>query len=475
MDGISKGYPFKVDSLIDIADDRYDLYDLYNGGIVPALFGQGQIRTDGAPLKEIFRMRMFDAQEVDLTGIADNKYDAVPLEYNVAGYIEKGCYVYFELGRRELAAMNFATQGRFIPGQLFPNALDAISRCTDQMALSAITGLGVDDDVTVKGMQHRVENRVIETKMAKLPLTRYLPLDYQQYVSYQPTDPAYFNPMGIEGLSFAKIAGVASYFNSISTGMGRVVLVVPKSTLSQLYIDPRYLQSRNVSELGLPAGVERMVQAFTFMGVDVIGIPDNHFPAPTNVYHTMEGGNVEMFGTAEAGEQNAPTACIKYGYAFITNNVSIDWGFRSKLGDAGMVQRKNEFAKLPAEEQARMGGSVPQGFIFPVTKYDPINAKLEILFESDIFFGRMRNEGVLVVEINSAYKPLRDYDARRSVIINEATINNAATNNVEITAATVEKATITNAATNNVEITAATVEKATINQENQQVQEDINV
>ena len=88
-------------------------------------------------------------------------------------------------------------------------------------------------------------------------------------------------------------------------------------------------------------------------------------------------------------------------------------------------------------------------------RYDPINAKLEILFESDIFFGRMRNEGVLVVEINSAYKPLRDYNARRSVIINDATINNAATNNVEIT--------------------AATVEKATINQENSQVQEDINV
>lgn len=449
MDGISKGYPFEVGSLIDIADDRYDLFDLYNGGIVPALFGQGQIRMDGAPLKEIFRMRSFDAQEVDLTGMADKKYDAVPLEYKVAGYIEKGCYVYFDLGRRELAAMNFATQGRFIPGQLFPNALDAISRCTDQMALSAITGLGVDDDVTVKGMQHRVENRVIETKMAKLPLTRYLPLDYQNYVMYEPKDPAYFNPMGVEGLSFAKIAGVASYFNSISKGGGRVVLVVPQSTLSYLYIDPRYLQSRNVSELGLPAGAERMVQAFTFMGVDVIGIPDNHFPAPTNVYHTMTGGDVKMFQTNTAEEKNAPTACIQYGYAFITNNVSIDWGFRSKLGDAGMVQREEEFAKLPAEEQARRGGSVPQGFIFPVTKYDPIGKKLEILFESDIFFGRMRNEGVLVVEINSRYSPLENYDHMKSVIINTATVNNA----------TVTAATVTTATTNN-----ATVNNATINE-----------
>ena len=426
MDGISKGYPVEVGSLIDVADDRYDLYDLYNGGIVPALFGQGQIRTDGAPLKEIFRMKMFDAQEVEVTGIvADKKFDAV---LEVAGYIEKGCYVYFTLGKRELDAMNFATQGRFIPGQLFPNALDAISRCTDRMALSAITGLGVDDDVTVKGMLYRVENRVIETKMAKLPLTRYLPLDYQQYVRYQPTDPTYFNPMGVEGLSFAKIAGVASYFRSISKGMGRAVLVVPQSTLSYLYIDPRYLLSRNVSELGLPAGAERMVEAFTFMGVDVIGIPDNHFPAPTDVYHTMEGGNVEMFGTKTAQAKNAPTACIKYGYAFITNNMSIDWGFRSKLGDAGRAQQEEKFAKLPAEEQARMGGSVPQSFIFPVTEYDPIGAKLEILFESDIFFGRMRNEGVLVVEINSEYKPLENYDNMRSVIINTATIDRATTN-----------------------------------------------
>ncbi|MBR1480127.1 MAG: hypothetical protein IJ599_04540 [Alphaproteobacteria bacterium] len=456
MDGISKGYPFEVGSLIDVADDRYDLYDLYNGGIVPALFGQGQIRTDGAPLKEIFRMKMFDAQEVVVSGITDNKFDAVPLK--MAGYIEKGCSVYFSLGKRELATMNFTTQGSFIHGQLFPKALDDISRCTDRLALSAITGLGVDDEVGVKGMQYRVSTHVIETKMEKLPLTRYIPLDFQRYVRYQPTDPAYFDPMGIEGLSFAKIAGVASYFNSISTGMGRVVLVVPKSTLSYLYIDPRYLQSRNVSELGLPAGAERMVQAFTFMGVDVIGIPDNHFPAPTNVYHTMEGGAVKMFGTNTAQEKNAPTACIKYGYAFITNNVSIDWGFRSKLGDAGMAQRKEAFAKLPAEEQARMGGSVPQIFIFPVTKYDPIGAKLEILFESDIFFGRMRNEGVLVVEINGEYNPLENYANRRSVIVNNATVNNAT-----VTAATTENATVNNATITNATVTNSTTNTATVN------------
>lgn len=439
MDGISKGYPFEVGSLIDVADDRYDLFDLYNGGIIPALFGQGQIRTDGAPLREIFRMKMFDAQEVDLTGMADNKHDPVPLEYQIAGCIEKGCYVYFKLGKRELDTMNFATQGRFILGQLFPNALDAISRRTDQMALSAITGLGVDADVDVKGMQYRVENRVIETKMEKLPLTRYLPLDYQQYVRYQPNDPTYYDGMGVEGLSYAKIAGVATYFNSISTGNGRVVLVVPKSTLAQLYIDPRYLRSRNVSELGLPGGIERMVEAFTFMGVDVIGIPDNHFPDPTNVYHTMNGGAVKMFGTNSALEKAAPTACIKYGYAFITNNMSIDWGFRTKLGDGGLAQRKAEFAKLPAEEQSRMGGSIPQGFIFPVMESSAIDKELKILFESDIFFGRMRNEGVLVVELNGEYAPLENYDNMRSVIIRNAMIDAATTNNATINNATINE------------------------------------
>lgn len=452
MDGISKGYPFEVGGLIDVADDRYDLFALYNGGIVPALFGEGQIRTDGAPLKEIFRMKMFDAQEVNISGMADKKYDAVPLEYKVAGYIEKGCYVYFDLGKRELDAMNFATQGRFIPGQLFPNALDAISRCTDQMALSAITGLGVSEEVTVKGMQHRVENRVVETKMDKLPLTRYIPLDFQRYVRYQPTDPAYFDPMGIEGLSFAKIAGVAAYFRRLSKGGGRTVLVVPQSVLTQLYVEPRYLQTRNVSELGLPGGVENMVEAFRFMGVDVIGIPDNHFPAPTNIYHTMEGGAVEMFGTKTAQEKNAPTACITYGYAFITNNVSIDWGFRSRLGDAGMVQREAEFAKLPAEEQARMGGSVSQSFIYPVIERKAIGGKLEILFESDIFFGRMRDEGVLVVEINNDFDPLENYDNRRSVIVNAATVNAATVNNATVTAATVTAATTENATVNNATI-----------------------
>jgi hypothetical protein len=94
----------------------------------------------------------------------------------------------------------------------------------------------------------------------------------------------------------------------------------------------------------------------------------------------MTGGKLSMYGTAEAAERSAPTPCIRYGYAFRKDKKSMLW------------------------RTSRDKTSEPD--LYPIAQINEMNNKLEMTLTSEILFGRISSEGVMVVEINTSNHPL---------------------------------------------------------------------
>ena len=247
--------------------------------------------------------------------------------------------------------------------------LDDIARLTDASALSAI--IGGENRVGDKPQNNIFSNifpinEVIRNEISELPLTQFIPIDYVHRNHSEEGNR--------EGLSKSKLSGVFDYFFENKSYIDEVFLVVPASTLSDLYTS----LSNGVCQV--PEVAAKYVKPFTFYGMNIVGLPDNHFPASVNIYHTMTGGKLSMYGTAEAAERSAPTPCIRYGYAFMTNNTSMLWG--------------------------TSWNKISQQTLDPITRIDEMNNKLEMTLTSEIHFGRISSEGVMVVEINTSNHPL---------------------------------------------------------------------
>lgn len=424
-------------SLITVEDIFYDLMTKYNGCRVGALFGEPTYARRGQPLdKSIFLKDTGEAHLVQTTGLMDDPYIPSTVEFELVSFVSRRFYKYFSYSMDDVDVMNFTFKGAAIPA-LVRDGLDKMSAMSDRLALSSLVGnTYVTKDVDtlhdiITGID-AISDAIDQP--SKLPLTRYIPLNYDHYRSKKE---APNGGMGQEGLSFSKIIGAYCALTQYNETDATPVLVVPKGSMNNFYNDQSFTQV-NLSAFGLANLSAAYTGAMQYKDMLIIEMPKSHFPETTHIYHTMENGNLEMFETGTGAEvNNNLDAKIAYGYGFLMGGKSVKWGIREKLGDAGYDRKNEQYATLAPDVRAAGGGNVPVDLIFPDMYIDQRHKRfLEMTLRTEMFFGRLRDEAVCVVELNADPKQvplLGDEDVSSSVTITNAALTVDVPNGVQIT------------------------------------------
>lgn len=408
-------------SLITVEDIFYDLMTKYNGCRIGALFGNPVYAQKGQPLdKSIFLKDTGDAHMVQTTGFMDDPYIPSTVEFELVSFVSRRFYKYFKYPMNEIDVMNFTFQGAAIPA-LVRDGLDKMSAMSDRLALSSLVG----NTYVTKNIDtlHDIITGIdaindATDQPSKLPLTRYIPLDYNHYRSKLEAPQG---GMGQEGLSFSKIIGAYCALTQYNETDATPVLVVPKGSMNNFYNDQSFTKV-NLSAFGLANLAAAYTGAMQYKDMLIIEMPKSHFPDTTHIYHTMANGAIEMFETGTGAEvNNNLNAKIAYGYGFLMGGKSVKWGIREKLGDAGYARKSEQYAALAPDIRQAGGGNVPMDLIFPDMYIEPEHKKfLSMTLETEMFFGRLRDEAVCVVELNADPKQvplLGDENVARPVTI----------------------------------------------------------
>lgn len=173
-------------SIVDPTDKFYDLMIKYNGCRVGALFGAPTYVSRGQPIdKSIFLKDTGEAHIMPTTGLMDYKYIPSTVEYELVSFVSKRFYKSFTYSMDEIDVANFTYQGNYIPA-LVKSGLDKMSAMADRLALGSLTGntykTGNVDTLhdLITGID-AISDAINQPQ--KLPLTRYIALDYDHYRS----------------------------------------------------------------------------------------------------------------------------------------------------------------------------------------------------------------------------------------------------------------------------------------------------
>lgn len=406
-------YDFIEPIRIDARDWRYDVTQKFGGSIVAQLIGGKPIYlNEGESIpQKLFVTIGETVSEIHEDGIGSHKYYPTAIKFDTGYFIDRVFGSEYRCQMKDLARVQYVA-GRNVFDEYFTQAVSDFGRHADRLLLGTLSGYApkIEDGIDINSKTIDWISR--EAKLVKLPFTRYVPLDFDRF---EIPDPHFTNNgWRKEGLTISKLEAVYTELSKYSI-RGQILLFVGQSALVSLENQRVLTSSDYATTMGLTvtpnniSPVQRvMPTVYSYRGgaITIIGLPDKNMPDPVSVYHSIEGeGDIDMIGGKAREVNDNPRAQnnITYGYAMITNDVSMSWGIIGNIINDGLSSWKDVLIGRGDVEKAQ--NLVPTGFR-PRYIPDDIEEVLRIRMSQRLFASRNRPETIVIVEL--AANPMID-------------------------------------------------------------------
>lgn len=404
-------YNFIEPIRIDASDWRYDVTQRFGGSIVAQLIGGRPIYQEvGAPLpKKLFVDIGETVHEIHEEGIGRHKYKPAQISFNSGAFIEREFGSEYINTMRDLAKIQYVS-GRNVFADYFDTAVSDFARHSDRMLLGCLSGIMPVIEEGIDIQNKMIDNISQDTVLNKLPTSRYVPLNFDRF---ELLDPHFTNDgWRKEGLTISKLEAVYTALNKYAT-RGQILLFVGKSALVTLEQQRVLTSSQYANTMGLtvvPTAISSGPTIYNYRGgaLTIIGLPDNHMPDPVSEYHIVDSaGDVNLLtgkGTLVDSNELAINN-ITYGYAMISNDVSLSWGMIGNIVQDGLASWQNVLNSVGQGEAAK--NLVATG-LRPRYIVNDLDEELRVRMSQTLFASRNRPETVVIVEL--AANPMIDIE-----------------------------------------------------------------
>lgn len=386
---------------IVVDESPYRKYRKYGGALIPNFISKVIPTPPMQPPIAFFMPSEANAEVFNTQGggVFQN-FNPIDMSYSRSYFSDVGTKIDAEFNWRTIEASARALQIDVVQSCLI-RMIDAMRRLFDHLCIQSLIGklpktlhaqnvINEFPDFNFGTINHRFN---VATEQEALPLTRYIPVNATH--PFHADAPA-VDSLQAQGLTVSKIL-IGK--DALSQVPGRKILIVPDKYFSHLAADKNILDKNSrLSEKGIELN-EDIPDYTRIWGVDVIGIPDYHFPKfEDNVAHIVnandDAGDVRMLGTDHALAVGGRS--VDYGIMFVGDGQSLLIGQEESLYRSGGTEAYQN-QPMPA---------FPESAIIP-SYYYPEEAFGEVLrmrMKQIYWFSRPRNENIVVMELNPTHR-----------------------------------------------------------------------
>lgn len=425
---------------IDVSDWRYDVTQKFGMSTVAQFIGGNPIYLSaGEPLpRKLFTEIPDTVHEIHEDGIGGHKYIPTAIDFKSGSFISREFGSEFKGTYKQLAEVAYVTKKNALE-DFFNSTVNDFAKHTDRLLLGSLSGYmpAINEGIDIRSKTIDTISR--DTTIVKLPESRIVPLDFAVFEEQSP----YFTQNGHlkkEGLTLSKLEAVYLELSKYAL-RGQILLFVGRSALVSLEHQRVLTSTQYANTMGLTllknnigtfGNIMPTVYSYRGGAITIIGLPDEHMPDPVSTYHTMDGGELKLVGTTTGRSVNFNPKAeqnITYGYAMVSNDVSMSWGRRGNPIDEGA----DSWRRVSEAHGNNVGALVATGFR-PRYITDEVNDLLIMRTTQEIFTARNRPETVVLVELGkNPYVDILALNIEKSLPVevkNEAAISVEVSNDV---------------------------------------------
>lgn len=400
-------YNFIEPIRIDVSDWRYDVTQKFGMSTVAQYIeGSPVFLRAGEPLpRKLFTEIPDTVHEINEDGIGGHKYIPTQIDYKSGTFIAREFGSEFKATYKQLAEVSYVS-GKNALADFFYSTISDFARHTDRLLLGSLSGFMPTINSGIDIRNKTIDTISRDTTVTKLPESRIVPLDFDRFEQISPfqTNSGYLKK---EGLTMSKLEAVYLELSKYAL-RGRILLFVGQSALVSLEHQNVLTSTQYANTMGLTllknnigtfGHTAPIIYSYRGGAVTIIGLPDTHMPDPVSEYHTTAGGRIKMVGTRTGNlVDNNPSASqnITYGYAMVSNDVSLSWGRRGNPIEDGV----NSWRRISEGQGNDVGDLVATGFR-PRYIQDEINDVFIMRTTQEIFAARNRPETIVLVELGA--------------------------------------------------------------------------